>query len=455
MARTLNRLVAKGIEKQKAPGYYADGGNLYFRVAGADARGWVFRYVSPTRVYPATDKNGQPHKRAGQPQAREMGLGSFDTVTLAMARVAADECRRHLTAGIDPIDQREQQREAERVEAAKTMTFDACRKTYITAHEPSWRNAKHRQQWTNTLETYATPVFGDLPVQAVDTAMVLKVIEPIWATKPETAGRVRGRIETILDWAKAREMRTGENPARWRGHLQHILPTKSKIRKVKHHPALPYNQIGAFVADLHLREGIAAQALRFTILCAVRTGDIIGNDREDKPPMKWPHVDFQHRVWTIPSTKNGSEHRVPLSADAVELLKEMKACDLGEIVFPGASLDAPMSNMSMASVIERMNDDRQAARLARYMDPKQDGRDVTVHGFRSSFRDWAAERTSFPREIAEAALAHTINSETEAAYQRGDMLDKRRKLMDAWAAYCAQPEAAGTNVVPMTRTKAG
>ena len=436
MARTLNRLSAKGIEKQKRPGYYADGGNLYFRVAAADARGWVFRFVSPTHVY-------ADGARKGRPQAREMGLGSFDTVTLAIARDAADKCRQLLATGIDPIDQREQQRAADRVEAAKAMTFDACRKAYIAAHEPSWRNAKHRQQWTNTLETYATPVFGSVPVQAVDTALVLKVIEPIWATKPETAGRVRGRIETILDWAKARELRAGENPARWRGHLEHMLPAKAKVRKVKHHPALPYTAVGAFVASLRERPGIGAAALEFLILTTARTTETLG--------ATWPEIDLSAKVWTVPGDrmKGGAEHRVPLSDAAVAVLKRMEAVRRGDLVFPGGKGGAPLSDATMATVIDRMNAANMKAGLPIWQDPSVN-RPIVPHGFRSTFRDWAGEATQHQREVVEKALAHIVGDETERAYQRGDLLDKRRKLMDAWAAYC-EPKATDEKVTPLRR----
>ncbi len=306
------------------------------------------------------------------------------------------------------------------------MSFDECAKACIEAHEAGWKNAKHRQQWTNTLKTYVSPVFGRLPVQAVDTSVVLKVLEPIWAKRTETATRVRQRIEAVLDWAKVRELRAGDNPARWRGHLDKMLPKPGQVRKVQHHPALPYTQIGEFMSDLRKRGGIAARALEFVILCAVRTGDVIGNDRDDKPPMRRSHVD-KDGVWTIPSTKNSTQHRVPLSATAQALLVHMEPVSEDAPVFSGIRAGEPISNMSMAAVIERMNDDRTACGLARYADPHQSNRDVTVHGFRSSFRDWAAECTAFPRELAEKSLAHSVGDETERAYQRGDLLERRRK----------------------------
>jgi integrase len=385
-----------------------------------------------------------------------MGLGAYPNVSLAKARELRDKWSELVDADeIDPIEQRKTQRAAERAQTAKLMTFDDCRKAYIEAHETAWRNSKHRAQWTSTLQTYVSPIFGKLPVQAVDTGLVLKVIEPIWSTKPETASRVRGRIESILNWARVRGHCTGENPARWRGHLDHLLPAKSKVRKVKHHPALPYEQIGAFMADLETREGIAAQALQVVILCTCRTGDIIGNNRDDKPPMLWPHVDLTVRLWAIPSTKTDTEHRVPLSDAAVGLLKKVRALELGEIVFPGMSAGEALSNMAMTNVIKRMNEDRVRRGLPQYVDPKQGNRTITVHGFRSTFRDWAAERTNVPNHVVEMALAHAISDDVEAAYRRGDLFDKRRKLMESWAAFCAKSPAHDVGKVIAIRQGVG
>jgi len=428
VGREIHRLSSTGL-KAKAPGYHADGGNLYFRVSGTGTRGWIFRFALNGRT-------------------RDAGLGPYPEVGLADARAKAFEFRQFVVAGIDPIEQRNGDLAAARVESAKTITFDDCRAAYIAAHEAAWKNAKHRQQWTNTLQTYATPVFGKLPVSAIDTGLVVRAIEPIWTTKPETAGRVRGRIEAVLDWAKVRGYRAGENPARWKGHLDHVLPAKSKVRKVRHHPALPYNQVGTFMEDLRSRQGIAARALELAILCAVRTGDIIGNDRDDKPPMTWPQVDLGARVWTIPSTKTDTEHRVPLSAAAVAVLNEMKEIATGDIVFPGMKAGQPLSNMAMLNVIGRMNGGG-----PHYVDPKQNNAEVTPHGFRSSFRDWAAEQTSFPHDIVEMVLAHTIDSKVEAAYRRGDMLEKRRKVMDAWAAYCTKVQTDAGKAVGLARAR--
>jgi integrase len=427
MAHQVNRLTARAVETATKPGLYPDGAGLYLRVGRSGAKSWCLRYML-----------------AGK--AREMGLGGASKIGLADARKRATAQRLLLVDKVDPLARREAETRAQKIEAAQAMTFEEAARGYVKAHEPSWRNAKHRQQWANTLATYVFPVFGTVPVGDVDVAMVMKVIEPLWATKPETAGRVRGRIESVLDWAKARGFREGENPARWRGHLSNLLPARSKVHKVKHHPALPYNEIGTFIADLRSRQGMAARALELLILCTARTGDIIGNDRDDKPPLKWPHIDLKERLWTIPSTKTDTEHRVPLPQAAVRLLSDMKALELGEIVFPGIKDGQPLSNMAMLNLIGRMNGDQAKRGQPRYLDPRQDNTDVTPHGFRSTFRDWAAERTNFPTEVVEMALAHAIDDKVEAAYRRGHLFDKRRRLMDAWAEFCAKPAPAGTVV---------
>jgi len=307
------------------------------------------------------------------------------------------------------------------------MTFKACAEAYIEAHKAGWRNAKHANQWANTLATYAYPVFGGEPVQAVDVALVTKVLEPIWTTKTETASRVRGRIESVLDWATARGYRKGDNPARWRGHLENLLPRRTKVQRVQHHPALPYAEIGAFLTALRVQEGIAARALEFTILTAARTSETIGAGREE--------FNQDRTIWTVPDgrIKGGKEHRVPLSPAASAVVKKMLADHNGAFAFPGGKPKKPLSNAGMSAVLDRMGRD-----------------DITVHGFRSTFRDWAAETTPFPNEVVEMALAHVIENKAEAAYRRGDLLEKRRPLMEAWAEYCARPApAAGDNVVPI------
>jgi integrase len=348
-------------------------------------------------------------------QAREMGLGPLHIVTLAEAREKAREARRLRHEGIDPIEARKAKQAEERLAAATAMTFQECAERYIEAHKPGWKNPKHAKQWPSTLETYVYPVFGSLPVQAIDVGLVMKVLEPIWQTKPETASRVRGRIEAVLDWAKARGYRNGENPAQWRGHLENLLPARSKVRKVEHHPALPYPEMADFIACLLKQDGIAARALEFLILTATRTNELIG--------ARWEEFDLTKKVWTIPGErmKAGKEHRVPLSGRALEIIAEMQADRVNDhpFVFPGGRPEKPLSNMAMLKLLGRMGRD-----------------DLTAHGFRSSFRDWAAEVTLFPSEVVEMALAHTVGDKVEAAYRRGDLFEKRRELMEAWARYC-------------------
>ncbi|KQQ24090.1 integrase [Methylobacterium sp. Leaf122] len=385
------KLTALGVAKLKTPGMYGDGGGLWLQITGKGGKSWIFRFTLDGK-------------------AREMGLGSAITFSLAEAREKALTCRKLCAEGIDPIEARNARRDAARIEAAKAITFRQSAAAYIEAHKAGWRNAKHAAQWAATLDTYAHPAFGDLPVQAVDTALVMKAVEPIWATKPETATRVRGRIEAILDWAATRGFRRGENPARWKGHLTNLLPKRSRVKKVEHHAALPFTEAPAFMAELAEQPGVAAKALAFTILTAARTGETIG--------AKWSEFDLDAGMWSVPAErmKAGVEHRVPLSESALTILREMKSIRSGEFVFPGGKRGRPLSNMAMLKTLERMGRD-----------------DLTVHGFRSSFRDWASETTAFPSEVVEAALAHTIENKVERAYRRGDLFQKRRELMDTWA----------------------
>lgn len=385
----------------KAPGRYGDGAGLWLQVrAGTPGAGqakpppnrsWLFRFTAP---------DGKGHW---------MGLGSADDVTLSEARDKARECRRIVLDGRNPIAERRTERQA-----AVTRPFREVAAQYIAAHESTWKNEVHRKQWTSTLDAYVFPVLGDLAVSDVDTARVLKVLEPIWHAKPETATRVRGRIESVLDFASAKGWRTGENPARWRGHLANLLPARSKVRKAKHHAAEPWSTVAAFMAALREQPGTAALALEFTILTAARTGETIG--------AKWSEIDLEARSWTVAAKrmKAGVEHRVALSDAAVAVLARVKPLG-GEFVFPGGKRGAPLSNMAMLALLERM------------------GRaDLTVHGFRSTFRDWAAEATHHPAELAEAALAHTVKDKVVAAYQRGDLFEKRRTVMADWASHCAK-----------------
>jgi integrase len=350
-----------------------------------------------------------------------MGLGPLHTIGLAEARKRAQEARRLVLDGIDPLAAKQSKQRQQKLETAKAVTFQDCAARYIAAYRAGWRNAKHAAQWDATLATYAYPVIGGLPVSAVEISHVTKILEPIWVTKTETATRIRGRIEAVLDYARTHRWREGENPARWRGHLENVLPKRSKVRKVKHHAALPWREIAKFMVDLEKQEGIAAMALRFAILTAARTGEVIG--------AHWSEIDLNQAVWTVPAErmKAGREHRVPLSEAALVVLrvaeKQRTSSDAGTFVFPGSKEGKPLSNMAMLSLLRRMERD-----------------DLTARGFRSTFRDWAAE-TGQPADIVEAALAHVVGNKTVAAYQRGDLLERRRRLVAAWAAFCARPHS--------------
>jgi integrase len=391
--RFSNRLSAMRVARATKPGRYADGGGLYLQVSQSGTRAWIFRFM---------------HNGA----ARHMGLGPVRDVSLAEARTIAGECRRLLLSGADPIEQRRTTRLKAKFDSAHAMTFKQCAEKHIEAHEAGWKNAKHRAQWKSTLATYVYPVIGGLPVAAIDTALVLKAIEPMWATKPETAARLRGRIEAVLDWARARGFRHSENPARWRGHLDKLLPARRKVERVKHHAALPFAEIPAFMAELRTREGVSARALEFAILTATRTGETIN--------ARWSEIDTAGKIWTIPAErmKRDREHRVPLSARVLEILQALPR--EGDFVFIGARINRPLSDDALLKTLERVGRD-----------------DLTTHGFRSTFRDWCAEQTAYARDVAEMALAHAIKDQTEAAYRRGDLFEKRRRLMSDWAKYCS------------------
>lgn len=379
MARPSNRLTAVKVRSSQAPGYYADGGGLYLQVSPTGSKSWVFRY--------------QRHGKR-----RELGIGGLLTTPLATARALAEGMRRDLGEGREPIGRRE----AARTAAAGRMTFDQCCDAYISAHRHGWRNPKHGDQWASTLSTYASPHFGAADVASVDTAAILRALEPIWTTKTETGSRVRGRIERVLGWATTRGYRTGENPARWRGHLEHLIAKPSKIAPVQHFRAMPFADLPEFFRAI--RDTPAGRALRYTILTASRTGEVTGMDMRE----------VRGDVWTIPANrmKAGREHRVPLTAEAAALL-------------PEAGRPFAMSENAMLYLVQRPA-------------PKGYGLPYTVHGFRSSFRDWAAEN-GWAGDVVEMALAHTIKDKTEAAYRRGDLLDRRRELMRAWADFLTKP----------------
>jgi integrase len=402
------KLTALKVKSLVAPGRYGDGGGLWLQVRDGAHRSWLYRYTV-----------------AGK--QRQMGLGSVGTVTLADARLAVAECRRLLQQGTDPIDSRAQRKAAQR-SAVQPKTFREVAELYVKANESSWRNPKHRWQWEASLSKYVHPSMGDRAVADIATGHVMAVLEPIWRTVPETASRIRGRIETVLDYAKARDWRSGENPARWRGHIANMLPGRNKARSVVHHPALPWQEAGAFMVKLRVEDGVAAMALQFTILTAARTGEVIG--------ATWGEIDLQKAVWIVPGArmKAGREHRVPLSPAALTLLTTAAALRTDPspdaYVFPASRPEKPLSAMAMSMLLRRM-----------------DRANLTVHGFRSSFRDWAAEATGVAREVAEAALAHSLADRVEAAYRRSDLFEKRRRLMDDWAAYCERGEGSA-DVVP-------
>jgi integrase len=394
------------INRLKEPGMHAVGGvaGLYLQVTGSGARSWVLRVMV-----------------AGK--RRDMGLGGFPDVTVAQAREKARAAREQIDQGQDPIEARKQARSAVLAARAANKTFEQCVEGFMEARKSEWRNPKHRQQWQNTLDTYAVPFMGSLLVNDVTLTHVLQAIEPIWHTKTETAARVRGRIEQVLDWATVRGYRKGDNPARWKGHLDQLLARPGKIAKVEHHAAVPVDAVGAFLADLRAMDGMGARALEFAILTAARSGAVRG--------ALWPEFDLAEKVWTVPGErmKGKVEHRVPLSKQAIELLEALPRSEKVEVVFPGVKGQV-LSDMTLSAVMRRMKVD------------------AVPHGFRSTFRDWAAERTNFPRDLAEMALAHVIESKVEAAYRRGDMLAKRLKMMQSWADYCDTIPKAG-NVVPI------
>ena len=384
-----------------APGKHTDGEGLRLHVYATGARNWVFRYMRDGR-------------------SREMGLGAYPQVSLAEARETAAQARRILRTGADPIEAREAKRKQEALAAEGALTFTQAAARYIRAHRRGWRNRKHARQWASTLRTYARPILGALPVGEVSTDDVLSILSPIWTEKTETAKRVQGRIENILDWATARGYRSGENPARWRGHLGKLLPRPSRVKQVRNHPAMDYREVPAFVAELATHEGTGARALEFLIITGCRTGEVIG--------AKWSEISGE--VWTIPAERMKARrvHRVPLTAQAVAILETLPRAS--EYVFAGARYGRPVSNMAMLQAMRRMG-----------YGVHGDRGDCVPHGFRSSFRDWAAEQTSFPREVAEAALAHVNPNKVEAVYQRGDLFEKRRALMEAWASFI-RPVAA-------------
>jgi integrase len=390
------QLTAKRVAMyRKRPGRYHDGHGLILVVVNPHNASWQLRY----------QRNGRE---------RWLGLGPLHTVTLKDARERARAARLQLLDGTDPIDARR----AERAKATEVMTFKEAAEAYNALHEQKWHNAKHRKQFLASLACYAYPVLGNTAVSSIDTAAVLRVVEPIWLSKTETASRVRGRIESVLDWATVRGYRSGDNPARWKGHLAGVLPAPGAVARRSHYPALPWAKVAAFMAELRMHEGVAARALEFTILTAARTGEVVG--------ARWSEIDLETDTWIIPAArmKSRREHRVPLSPRSVELLSGLFREAGNSHVFIGARTGAGLGNMAMPDVLQQMEQS-----------------DVTVHGFRSTFRDWAAEATAYPNHVVEQALAHTIGNAVEAAYRRGDLFEKRRHLMNDWAQFCGRPTA--------------
>lgn len=401
MPRAINRLTAARVRAIKEPGTYGDGNGLYLQVRN-NSKSWLFRFM-----------------RHGRPRA--MGLGSVAEVSLAKARQKALEARSLLRNGVDPI----QHRIAER-RRAETPTFKDAAATYIQTHRRTWRNKKHADQWANTLAAYAEPKLGNISVKDITTEDVLTVLQPIWNEKPETASRVRGRMERVLDWAASRGYREGLNPARWTGHLEFTLPSPRRVRRPQHHPALPWSELQPFWGQLAEQEGLAPKALMLTVFTAARTQEVRG--------AKWCEFDLETDIpiWIVPGDrmKSGREHRVPLAEEVVDLLNRLPRFS-SEFVFEGRP-EKPLSENAMLAVLRRM------------------GRsDITVHGFRSTFRDWCAEQTSFPREIAEASLAHVNKDRVEAAYLRSDLLRRRYRLMQRWARYVTTPADSTILTMPV------
>ena len=395
MPKIAKQLSDRAVAALKAEGRYAVGGvaGLHLRIS-AGHRGWVLRVQ-------VGDKR------------KDIGLGAYPTISLAEARERAWKLHESIREGHDPVAPRKHQRSILQAQAATEKTFQWCAEEFIKAKSSEWKNVKHRQQWENTLAAYAMPYLGNLAVSVIDLPHVLSCLEPIWSSKNETASRLRGRIESILDWATVRKYRNGENPARWKGHLDKVLAAPSKIQKVEHHRAIPVEEMPQFMQNLRTRPGIAARALEFLILTAARSGEVRG--------ATWSEIDLDKAIWIIPAErmKAGAEHRVPLSSAALQLLSSAPRLTDSDLVFPGTK-GQPLSDMSITAVMRRMK------------------LDEVPHGFRSTFRDWAGEKTNYPRELAEQALAHTLTNKVEAAYRRGDALEKRREMMNEWANHIEQ-----------------
>ena len=419
MARLIEKLTPLWVSKVKKPGYYGDGGGLWLQVSISGSKSWIFRFTINRKQ-------------------REMGLGAVHTVSLSEARIKSRDLRLMLQEGIDPIDNREEAKQAKALASARMMTFDQCAKEYIEIHRSGWKNTKHAGQWESTIATYVSPVFGSFPVSEVDTPLVVKVLSPIWNDKTETAKRLRGRIERILAWATTSGFRQGENPARWKGHFENLLAEPSKIQIVKHHPSLPWKEIPSFMNALSEQKGTAARALELLIFTATRTSETL--------EMTWDELNLEDGVWVIPAErmKEEVEHEIPLSRQAIDLLSETPR--ISKFVFTGANYNSCLSDMSLTAVLKRMHNKSIKDGGKGWIDPKQDNRRITSHGFRSSFRMWGAESVShsFSREVIEFALSHQLPNKVESAYQRGTVFEKRIPLMQSWSDYCTMSQVSAT-----------
>lgn len=414
MARKAKELSALEVNRLTAPGLHFVGGvaGLSLQVSASGARSWILRATVGTR-------------------RRDIGLGGFPDVTLAGAREAARTARALIKEGIDPVDESKAKRSALVASQAAAITFGEAAAKFIGAHESGWKSAKHASQWTSTLETYAFPTIGKIRVSDIETAHVITILEKIWTTKTETASRLRGRIESVLDWSTVRGYRKGENPARWKGHLDMLLPARAKVQKVEHHAALDYREAGAFMAELAKVEGMGARALEFAILTVARSGEVRG--------ATWAEIDEKAGIWTIPAgrMKAEKEHRIPLASTTLALLAKLPRIAGTDLIFPNSNeKPSALSDMTMTAVLRRM------------------GQTVTAHGFRSTFRDWAGETTAYPREVIEHALAHQLKDKAEAAYARGTLFDKRRRLMADWAKHCATVASTGSVTAIRSNTAA-
>lgn len=433
MSRRSKELSPLEISRLASAGYHHVGGvaGLVLQISSRGTKSWLLRVMVGGK-------------------RREIGLGGFPDVTVAGAREAAREFRKQISTGIDPVASRAEARSKLAAAIASSITFEAAAGKYIEANEPGWKNSKHAAQWSSTLETYAYPKIGTLLLDHIETSHIVAILEPIWATKTETASRVRGRIEKVIDWAKVRGHRKGENPARWKGHLDQILPAPSKVKNVQHHPALPYDQIQGFIRQLKSIRTTTARALELTILTALRTEAVINAD--------WSEIDLSKKIWIVPKARmKGDKNKVkdfqcPLSDRAIEILVHTPEANRNGFIFPGRKENRGLSDMAMRELITDMNTDRSANGLPIWIDPKENDREITPHGFRSTFRDWAADLTHYQNHIVEMALQHVVSGEVEAAYRRGELIAKRTALMQDWADYIHQKP--DTKIIPLSSKNA-